>query len=27
VASRLTLYATYRADPAVWPDVISALRS
>jgi probable F420-dependent oxidoreductase len=27
VASRLTLYATYRADPAVWPDVIGALRA
>ena len=24
VATRLTLYATYAADPAVWPDVIDA---
>jgi probable F420-dependent oxidoreductase len=27
VASRLMLYATYQADPAVWPEVVDALRS
>ena len=26
VATRLTLYATYAADPAVWPEVVDALR-
>ena len=26
VATRVTLYATYDADPAVWPAVIDALR-
>ena len=27
VASRLTPYATYRADPAIWPEVLTAIRS
>ena len=27
VASRLTPYATYRADPAMWPEVLTAIRS
>jgi hypothetical protein len=26
VATRVALYATYAADPAVWPAVIDALR-
>ena len=26
VATRITLYATYKADPALWPEVIDALR-
>ena len=26
VATRVTLYATYAADPAMWPEVIDALR-
>jgi probable F420-dependent oxidoreductase len=27
VADRVTLYATYRSDPAVWPEVVDAIRS
>ncbi len=27
VATRITIYATYNPDPAVWPQVIEALRS
>ncbi len=27
VASRITLYATYKVDPSVWPDVMNAIRS
>jgi probable F420-dependent oxidoreductase len=27
VASRLTLYATYPVDPALWPEVVDAVRS
>jgi probable F420-dependent oxidoreductase len=27
VASRITLYATYDADPAIWPEVLRAIRS
>jgi probable F420-dependent oxidoreductase len=26
IATRLTLYATYRSDPSVWPEVVAALR-
>ncbi len=26
VATRITLYATYKADPAVWPEVVNELR-
>ena len=27
VASRITLYATYPADPSMWPEVIGAIRA
>ena len=27
VATRISLYATYDADPAVWPVVVEAVRS
>jgi hypothetical protein len=27
VVDRISLYATYAADPAIWPEVIDALRN
>ncbi len=26
-ATRLTLYANYEADPAIWPELVEAMRS
>jgi alkanesulfonate monooxygenase SsuD/methylene tetrahydromethanopterin reductase-like flavin-dependent oxidoreductase (luciferase family) len=26
LADRITLYATYQADPAIWPELVDALR-
>ncbi len=27
VATRITFYATYESDPAIWPEVLDAVRS